>query len=47
LADLIKKDLQAAFQLIRQDTAIDLKNLGIRRSIEDILKELEAIYGLN
>jgi hypothetical protein len=45
LADHIKKDLQAAFQLIRQDVTIDLKALGLRgKSVEDILKELEAVY---
>jgi hypothetical protein len=45
LADLIKTDLQAAFQLILQDAALDLKILGIRgKTVEDILGELEAIY---
>jgi hypothetical protein len=48
LADRITKDLQATFQLIRQNTRIDLKTLGIRgKSIGDILRELEAIYGLS
>jgi hypothetical protein len=47
LADHIKKDIQAAFQLIRQDVTIDLKALGVRgKSVEDALKDLKAIYGV-
>jgi hypothetical protein len=45
--DLIKKDLQAVFQLIREDTTIDLKILGIRgKTVRDILMELEEMYNL-
>jgi thiamine pyrophosphokinase len=47
LADLIKTDLQAAFQLILQDTAIDLKVLGIKgKTVDDIIGELESVYKL-
>jgi hypothetical protein len=46
IADIIKKDLRTALQLIRQDTTIDLKVLGIRgKAVEDVLRELETVYG--
>jgi hypothetical protein len=47
LADLIKNDLRAAFQLIRQDTVIDLKAFGVRgKTVDGVLRELEAVYGV-
>jgi hypothetical protein len=48
VVNTITNDLQTAFQLIRQDTTIDLKTLGVReKAVEDVLRELETIYGLN
>ena len=46
--DSIKKDMQRFLQAMAEDTAIDLKALGLgRTTVEAVLDDLRGIYGLD
>jgi len=44
----IRKDLEEFISVVRSEDSIDLKALGLRRiGLEELLNELEKLYGLN